>query len=57
MERHKLLGAEGRCGALPGDVFQPRRVGSDLITADEAWRRLTTHNHLRMPDLGVVFNA
>ena len=31
--------------------------GSDLITAEEAWRRLTTHNHLRMPDLGVVFNA
>ena len=31
--------------------------GSDLITAREAWRRLTTHDHLRMPDLGVVFNA
>ena len=30
---------------------------SDLITAREAWRRLTTHDHLRMPDLGVVFNA
>ena len=32
-------------------------AGTDLITAQEAWRRLTTHNHLRMPDLGVVFNA
>jgi Subtilase family len=32
-------------------------AGTDLISADEAWRRLTTHNHLRMPDLGVVFNA
>ena len=32
-------------------------AGSDLITAREAWRRLTTHDHLRMPDLGVVFNA
>ena len=32
-------------------------AGSDLITAEEAWRRLTTHDHLRMPDLGVVFNA
>ena len=31
--------------------------GSDLITAKDAWRRLTTHTHLRMPDLGVVFNA
>jgi subtilisin family serine protease len=32
-------------------------AGNDLISASEAWRRLTTHNHLRMPDLGVVFNA
>jgi subtilase family protein len=32
-------------------------AGTDLISASEAWRRLTTHNHLRMPDLGVVFNA
>ncbi len=32
-------------------------AGTDLISAQEAWRRLTTHNHLRMPDLGVVFNA
>jgi hypothetical protein len=32
-------------------------AGNDLISAGEAWRRLTTHNHLRMPDLGVVFNA
>ena len=32
-------------------------LGSDLISAQEAWRRLTTHDHLRMPDLGVVFNA
>jgi hypothetical protein len=32
-------------------------AGTDLISAEEAWRRLTTHNHLRMPDLGVVFNA
>jgi hypothetical protein len=31
--------------------------GSNLISADEARRRLTTHDHLRMPDLGVVFNA
>jgi hypothetical protein len=31
--------------------------GSDLIPAQEAWRRLTTHDHLRMPDLGVAFNA
>jgi Subtilase family len=27
------------------------------VSAHEAWRRLTTHDHLRMPDLGVVFNA
>jgi Subtilase family len=26
------------------------------ITAREAWRRLSTPDHLRMPDLGVVFN-
>jgi hypothetical protein len=32
-------------------------AGTDLISAREAWRRLTTHNHLHMPDLGVVFNA
>ena len=31
--------------------------GSEPISADEAWRRLTTHDHLRVPDLGVVFNA
>jgi hypothetical protein len=31
--------------------------GSDLISAKEAWRRLTTHDRLRVPDLGVAFNA
>jgi hypothetical protein len=29
----------------------------DLISAQDAWRRLSTHKHLRMPDLGVVFNV
>ncbi len=27
------------------------------VTAKEAWRRLTSHRHLRVGDLGVVFNA
>jgi hypothetical protein len=31
--------------------------GPELISAREAWRRLTTHDHLRVTDLGVVFNA
>ena len=29
---------------------------NDLISADEAWRRLSSHQRLRCPDLGVVFN-
>jgi subtilisin family serine protease len=31
--------------------------GSNLISAHEAFRRLTAHDHLRVPDLGVAFNA
>jgi subtilisin family serine protease len=34
-----------------------RDDGADLIDAHEAWRRLSTHDRLRVPDLGVVFNA
>jgi subtilisin family serine protease len=30
---------------------------NDLISADEAWRRLSSHQRLRCPDLGVVFNV
>ena len=31
--------------------------GSDLIRARDAWRRLSTPDHLRVPDLGVAFNV
>ena len=29
----------------------------DLISADQAWRRLSSHQRLRCPDLGVVINV
>jgi subtilisin family serine protease len=29
---------------------------NDVISAEEAWRRLSRHDRLRYPDLGVVFN-
>jgi hypothetical protein len=31
--------------------------GSGLISAHDAWRRLATHDRLRVPDLGVAFNV
>jgi subtilisin family serine protease len=31
--------------------------GSGLISAHDAWHRLTTHDRLRVPDLGVAFNV
>ena len=47
VERDELRRTEGRRGDRPGDVREP---GS----ADEAWRRLSSTSHLRLPDLGVV---
>ncbi len=57
LERDELRRAEGRRGHRPGDVSQRGPGDEGSISADQAWRRLSSHQRLRLPDLGVVVNV